>query len=147
MDDITYFFVLLFFAVVFISQALILPAAGSKAKHKELSQRLKETQMNLDEEARSLLQEHYLKSLSPLDRSLVKVAAFASLKKSIELSGLDWSLAQTLMVCSIISLTTIVTMVILAQPWYLAVAGGSAIWFALQFFLQKRITDRLNRFE
>ncbi|MCU8503294.1 pilus assembly protein TadB [Vibrio vulnificus] len=147
MDDITYFFVLLFFAVVFISQALILPAAGSKAKHKELSQRLKETQMNLDEEARSLLQEHYLKSLSPLDRSLVKVAAFASLKKSIELSGLDWSLAHTLMVCLIISLTTIVTMVILTQPWYLAVAGGSAIWFALQFFLQKRITDRLNRFE
>ncbi|ELH7492894.1 type II secretion system F family protein [Vibrio vulnificus] len=147
MDDITYFFVLLFFAVVFISQALILPAAGSKAKHKELSQRLKETQMNLDEEARSLLQEHYLKSLSPLDRSLVKVAAFASLKKSIELSGLDWSLAHTLMVCLIISLTTIVTMVILAQPWYITVAGGSAIWFALQFFLQKRITDRLNRFE
>ncbi|ELP5728015.1 type II secretion system F family protein [Vibrio vulnificus] len=147
MDDITYFFVLLFFAVVFISQALILPAAGSKAKHKELSQRLKETQMNLDEEARSLLQEHYLKSLSPLDRSLVKVAVFASLKKSIELSGLDWSLAQTLMVCSIISFTTIVTMMILAQPWYIALVGGSAIWFALQFYLQKRITNRLNRFE
>lgn len=147
MDDITYFFVLLFFAVVFISQALILPAAGSKAKHKELSQRLKETQMNLDEEARSLLQEHYLKSLSPVDRRLVKVTLFASLKKSIELSGLDWSLAQTLMVGSIISATTVVTMVILAQPWYLVLAGGSAIWFALQFYLQNRITNRLNRFE
>ncbi len=63
MDDITYFFVLLFFAVVFISQALILPAAGSKAKHKELSQRLKETQMNLDEEARFFTPRALLKKL------------------------------------------------------------------------------------
>ena len=35
-QDSTLFIILLFFAVVFISQALILPAAGSKAKHKEL---------------------------------------------------------------------------------------------------------------
>ena len=64
-QDATFFFILLFFAVVFISQALILPAAGSKAKHKELSERLKESQSKLDEEALSLLQEHYLKSLTP----------------------------------------------------------------------------------
>ncbi|MGL4828837.1 MAG: type II secretion system F family protein [Vibrio sp.] len=147
MDDITYFFVLLFFAVVFISQALILPAAGSKAKHKELAQRLKQTQMDLDEQTRSLLQEHYLKSLSPRDRSLVKFTLLASLKKTIELSGLDWTLAQTLAVCLSISVSAMIAMVILNQPWYLVVAGGAAIWFLLQFFLQKRITDRLSRFE
>lgn len=97
-QDATLFFILLFFAVVFISQALILPAAGSKAKHKELSQRLKESQAGLDEEARSLLQEHYVKSLTPLDRKLVKIETFSSLKKMIELSGYDWSLTQTLTV-------------------------------------------------
>ncbi|HGH6026982.1 TPA: type II secretion system F family protein [Vibrio mimicus] len=147
MDDITYFFILLFFAVVFISQALILPAAGSKAKHKELAQRLKETQMNLDQEARSLLQEHYLKSLSPQDRNLVKFAVFASLKKSIELSGLDWSLTQTLTVCSIISVSIMSTLALLGQAWFLVLAGGVVVWFVLQFFLQKRIADRLSRFE
>lgn len=73
-DDITLFLVLLFFAVVFISQALLLPAAGSKAKHKQLTKRLKETRSNLDEESRSLLREHYMKTLTPMDRRLVKFA-------------------------------------------------------------------------
>ncbi|NOH97716.1 type II secretion system F family protein [Vibrio sp. 99-70-13A1] len=146
-DDITYFLVLLFFAVVFISQALILPAAGSKAKHKELAVRLKETQSNLDEESRSLLQEHYLKGLSPLDRKLVNVEAFSSLKKMIELAGYDWSLSQTLSITAIISLCVAVVLLILGQFWYVALAAAVGIWFIMYFSLQKKIGDRLAMFE
>ncbi|KJY85015.1 pilus assembly protein TadB [Vibrio galatheae] len=146
-QDATLFFILLFFAVVFISQALILPAAGNKAKHKELSQRLKESQSNVDEEARSLLQEHYIKSLTPLDRRLVKIQFFSSLKKTIELSGYDWSLTQTLTVTSLFSITVLTTALIFRQPIYVAIVAASGVWFILYFWLNKRISDRLSVFE
>ncbi|UPQ87481.1 type II secretion system F family protein [Vibrio sinaloensis] len=146
-QDATLFFVLLFFAVVFISQALILPAAGSKAKHKELSQRLKESQTNLDEEARSLLHDHYMKSLTPLDRRLVKFEVFSSLKKLIELSGYDWSLSQTLTVTLISSLLLFFAAIILGQPLYVGIVAAVGIWFVLYFWLNKKISDRLAAFE
>ena len=58
MDNVSVSLALLFIAVLFISQALLLPAAGKKAKHKELSRRLKETQRNNEEESVSLLKAH-----------------------------------------------------------------------------------------
>ncbi|MDC5823063.1 type II secretion system F family protein [Vibrio europaeus] len=146
-QDATLFFILLFFAVVFISQALILPAAGSKAKHKELSQRLKESQTNLDEEARSLLQEHYIKSLTPLDRRLVKIEVFSSLKKMIELSGYDWSLTQTLTVTSLFSAIALIIALIFKQPIYVGMVAAVGVWFILYFWLNKKISDRLAAFE
>ncbi|MBW3694250.1 type II secretion system F family protein [Vibrio sp. T187] len=146
-DDITYFFILLFFAVVFISQALILPAAGSKVKHKELADRLKESQSTLDEESRSLLHEHYLRSLSPIDRKLVKIELFSSLKRAIELSGYDWELGQTLLVTSIISVCSALLILVLGQAWYLAAAAAFAVWFILHFTLQNKISGRLAKFE
>lgn len=146
-QDATLFFVLLFFAVVFISQALILPAAGNKAKHKELSQRLKESQTNLDEEARSLLHDHYMKSLTPFDRRLVKFEIFSSLKKLIELSGYSWSLSQTLTVTFISSLLLFFAAVILGQPLYVGIVAAVGIWFILYFWLNKKISDRLAAFE
>ncbi|MGD8116211.1 type II secretion system F family protein [Vibrio sp. TRT 29B02] len=146
-QDATLFFILLFFAVVFISQALILPAAGSKAKHKELSQRLKESQAGLDEEARSLLHEHYVKSLTPLDRKLVKIETFSSLKKMIELSGYDWSLTQTLTVTFLFSTIVFITTLIFKQPIYIGLVAAVGIWFMLYFWLNKKISDRLAAFE
>lgn len=146
-QDATLFYILLFFAVVFISQALILPAAGSKAKHKQLSQRLKESQANLDEEARSLLQEHYIKSLTPMDRRLVKIELFSSLKKTIELSGYDWSLSQTLAVTLILSACAFLIVLLVGQPFYIGIAAAIGIWFILYFWLNKRISDRLSQFE
>ena len=146
-DDATFFFILLFFAVVFISQALILPAAGSKAKHKELSQRLKESQTSLDEEARSLLHEHYMKSLTPLDRKLVKIETFSSLKKMIELSGYDWSLTQTISVTLSFSLIALLAALVTSQPIYVAIVAPIGVWLILYFWLSKKISDRLSAFE
>ncbi|MBU2898561.1 type II secretion system F family protein [Vibrio hepatarius] len=147
LQDSTLFIILLFFAVVFISQALILPAAGSKAKHKELSERLKESQSRLDEEARSLLQEHYLKSLTPVDRKLVKVAALSSLKKMIELSGYDWNLSQTLLVTIILSVCALFIVLLIGQPFYVGLGSIIGVWSCLYFWLNKKISDRLSAFE
>ncbi|MGY3570625.1 type II secretion system F family protein [Vibrio paucivorans] len=146
-EDITLFFVLLFFAVVFISQALILPAAGSKAKHKELSQRLKDSQATLDEEARSLLHEHYLKSLTPLDRKLVEFKLFSSIKKSLELSGSHWTLTQTLTVTTILSVVFGLITAILTQLFYVGICSFIGVWAIMHVYLQKKISDRLAAFE
>ncbi|MGF1719964.1 type II secretion system F family protein [Vibrio kyushuensis] len=146
-QDPTLFYVLLFFAVVFISQALILPAAGSKAKHKELSERLKESQSNLDEETRSLLQEHYLKSLTPTDRKLVQIGVLSNLKKNIELSGYDWSLSNTLAVTFMIALSSSIILLILNQPWYVEIASFIGVWVLMHMMIQRKISNRLATFE
>ncbi|MGF1696791.1 type II secretion system F family protein [Vibrio lamellibrachiae] len=146
-QDPTLFYVLLFFAVVFISQALILPAAGSKAKHKELSDRLKESQSNLDEETRSLLHEHYLKSLTPTDRKLVQIGILSNLKKSIELSGYDWSLSNTLAVTFMLALSSSIILLILGQPWYVEVASFIGVWVLMNMTIQRKISQRLAKFE
>lgn len=145
--DITLFFVLLFFAVVFISQALLLPAAGSKAKHKELSKRLKETRSHLDEESRSLLHEHYMKSLTPLDRYLVKFSVFAAMKKNLELSGLDWTLTKTISITSVVSLVCAIVLLLIGQPWFFVPIGIVFIWLILHILIQSRISNRLMKFE
>ena len=109
MDNVSVSLGLLFIAVLFISQALLLPAAGKKAKHKELSRRLKETQRNIDEESLSLLKEHYNKDLSPLDRKLIVIPYFAGLKRMLELAGIRVSLSRFLLIVALcgVSLTLI----------------------------------------
>ncbi len=81
-----YFLGLLFVAVFFVSQAFLLPTAGKKIKNKVLARRLKDSQSGLDSESRTLLNEHYMKSLSPFDRKLVRMNFFSNMKKKFRTS-------------------------------------------------------------
>lgn len=146
-QDAGYFFFLLFLAVVFISQALILPAAGNKVRHKELTKRLKESQADLDDETTSLLNEHYLKELTPLDRKLVSFKFLASLKKSIELSGYSWSLSLVVFLGLVASTSLALVMVVLKQPFYIPVAAFGLVWACIHFFFQHKTSQRLAEFE
>lgn len=143
----TLFLILLFFAIVFISQALILPAAGQRAKHKELTARLKNTRKSLDEESRTLLREHYLRGLSPFEKKLVNLSFFSDLKKIIELSGSSWSLSKTLGVTFLISLITTMLAVIFAQPWYVVIIAFVSVWIMMYMTLNKMVSKRLALFE
>ncbi|QIA64069.1 pilus assembly protein TadB [Vibrio astriarenae] len=146
-SDPSFFFFLLFLAVVFISQALILPAAGNKAKHKELTKRLKNSQSNIDEETQSLIREEYLKGLTPLDRKLITFKIFSSLKRSIELAGYPWSLSMVLGYGLLMSLTLVGLSIWLAQPLYVSIAAFVVVWVAIHFFFQFKISQRLSAFE
>ncbi len=146
-DDITLFLVLLFFAVVFISQALLVPAAGSQARHKHLTRRLKQTESKVDEQSRKKLREHYLKSLSPTDRALIKMKYFATLQKKIEMGGSGWELSQLLGVTLLIDALLVFTLLFLAQPWYLMLAAVVFVWVVVNALLQYKISTRLNKFE
>ncbi|RQW63029.1 type II secretion system F family protein [Vibrio viridaestus] len=146
-EDITIFLVLLFFAVVFISQALLLPAVGNKARHKQLSNRLKQTESELDEKSLTLLREHNLKSLSPIDRKLIQIPFLATLQKQIEMAGLNWSVTNVLSVFSVLSAVSVLALYMIGQPWYVLMADVIFLWFIIKFFIEKKISDRLSKFE
>ncbi|MCE0494322.1 type II secretion system F family protein [Vibrio salinus] len=146
-DDITIFLVLLFFAVVFISQALLIPAVGNQARHKLLTHRLKQTEAQLDEESRSLLREFYLKSLSPMDRKLVSITFFANMQKKLEMAGLSISLSRLLGITLAVDILICLTLFGFDQPWYVILFAFSVVWIILNLLLDKRISDRLTSFE
>lgn len=145
--DITLFLVLLFFAVLFISQALLLPAVGNQARHRQLSRRLKQTESVLDEQTRSILREHYLKSLSPFDRILIRVPLFARMQKQLEMSGLNWSFSTTVGTTLCIAIVVTSSLFLFDLPWYVLVAGFALIWIAMGVFIQKKMNERLHKFE
>ncbi|KDN28143.1 type II secretion system F family protein [Vibrio sp. D420a] len=147
MDNVTVSLILLFVAVLFISQALLLPAAGKKAKHRELSRRLKETQKNIDEESLSLLKEHYRKELSPLDRRLVSIGALADLKKMLELAGIKIALTRFLFTTFLAGLSLTLLALLLNQQWFVCVAVFFFSWVVAYLYVQNRVTYRLARFE
>ena len=147
MDNVTVSLALLFVAVLFISQALLLPAAGKKAKHKELSRRLKETQRNIDEESLSLLKEHYNKELSPLDRKLIVIPFFADLKRMLELAGLKLTLSRFLLIVFLCGTLLALIALVFNQVWFICVAAFVFVWVIAYLFVQNRVTYRMARFE
>ncbi|MGO2161361.1 MAG: type II secretion system F family protein [Vibrio toranzoniae] len=147
MDNVTVSLALLFVAVLFVSQALLLPAAGKKAKHKELSRRLKETQRNIDEESLSLLKDHYNKELSPIDRKLIVIPFFADLKRMLELAGLKMTLSRFLLIVFLCGTLLALTALVFNQVWFICVALFVFAWVLAYLFVQNRVTYRITRFE
>ncbi len=142
-----YFLGLLFVAVVLISQALILPSAGKRAKHSVIAKRLQDSRSSLDQESVNLLNEHYMTSLSPLDRKLVRLGIFAKIKKMLELADIKWSLSKALTVVVILQLITILLMLILGHPTHLVISLSFLWWPVGYFFVEKRAAQRLSIFE
>ncbi|GEM80162.1 type II secretion system F family protein [Vibrio superstes] len=147
MDDLSFFLILLFFAVLFISQALLLPAAGQKAKHGELTKRLKQAQKKIDEESLSLLHEYYLKEMTPFERQMIKIPIFEKIKKMIDLSGLNVTLGKLLGWTFVGSLVVGGVSLFTDQKWYVTLALFVGVYVLVHMFIQKKITSRLHKFE
>ncbi|MFA0442259.1 type II secretion system F family protein [Vibrio sp. 10N.222.51.C12] len=145
--DMTLFFILLFVSIFLISQALILPAAGQRAKHQELARRLQKTKTDIDTESINLLKEHYNKSLPPLDKKLIEVPYFANLKKMLELAGITTGLGDIFLRGLLACLFLSVAGMIFSIPWFFILIGCFAVWFAISFFVNWKITRRLTKFE
>lgn len=146
-ESYIYFLGLLFVAVVLISQALILPSAGKRAKHSAVAKRLNESRSSLDQESVSLLNEHYMASLSPLDRKLVQIGFFAKIKKMLELADIKWSLSKALTVVLILQLMTILLLIFFGHPPHLVLVLSFIWWPVGYFFVEKRSAQRLASFE
>ncbi|ANQ17849.1 type II secretion system F family protein [Vibrio natriegens] len=141
------FLLLLFLSVFFISQALIMPSAGKKVKHRHLIQRIKESHKHIDKESVSLLKENSLKNLSGIERFLVRFSLFEVFKKKLELAGIDMTFGRFLFLSLISAVITGLVLILFGQPWYIGLGVGFAIWLVEYFMIQKRIGDRLMKFE
>ncbi len=146
-ENYFYFLGLLFVAVFLISQALLLPSAGKRIKNSAIAERLKKSQANLDTESVNLLNEHYLTSLSAMDRKLVQVSFLAKMKKKLELAAIKSTLANTLMVILLLQAIGMTMMVITHQPFYLVILLPFILWPIGYFVVEKRMTQRLAAFE
>lgn len=146
MGEMTFFLVLLFMAVLFISQALLLPVVGRKSKHKQLTKRLKQNQ-KVDEETLSLLKEHYRKELSEVDQVLIKFSFFAEIKRLLDLSGLKIGVGTFIAYVICIGLIFSLVGVLFQQEWYVSVTLFFVVVAAGYFFIQSRVTKRLGLFE
>ncbi len=142
-----YFFVLLFIAVFLVSQAFLLPTAGKKVRTSAINKRLRDGQSGVDQQSRSLLNEHYLKSLSPFDRKLVEYSFFSNMKKNIELAGLDWTLSRVFTVVSLLQIITIIVLSVTNQPIYISVPASFLWWAIFHFYIVKKTSSRLMKFE
>ncbi len=146
-QDSLYFFGFLFLAVFLISQAFLLPAAGNKAKHKAISKRLKESQSLVDEQSRSLLNEHYVKSLSPIDQKLVSFSFFSNMKKSLELAGVRTSLTRVVTFTLLGQVGLFSAFMFLGSRFYIAFLVSFLVWLVLYFVISSKISKRLSKFE
>ncbi|GAJ75423.1 Flp pilus assembly protein TadB [Vibrio sp. JCM 18905] len=143
------FLVLLFLSVFFISQALILPSAGKKVKHKQLIKRIHESHKHIDQESISLLRENSLKNLSPLERWLVRFSLFDNFKKKLELAGIHMGGFSRFIFLTFLGggVAVGLFLFLFGQVWYLCAGVAVACWVSVYFYLQKRIADRLMKFE
>lgn len=142
-----YFLGLLFVAVVLISQALLLPSAGKRAKHSAIARRLKENQSSLDQESVNLLNEHYLTSLSALDRKLVQIGPLAKIKKMLELADIKWSLSKSLSLVLLLQFLTMFVMFFFRLPLHMTLLLPFIYWPLGYFYIDKRAATRLSTFE
>lgn len=142
-----YFLGLLFFAVFLVSQALLLPTAGKRIKNRTLAKRIKESQVGLDNESRTLLNEHYLKSLSPLDRKLVGIGFFSKMKNKLELAGLSWSLTQVIVSSLILQIFTFLFLLVFIKSFIIILVLSFFWWILLFFYVMKKAEKRLILFE
>ncbi|NVC93788.1 type II secretion system F family protein [Vibrio natriegens] len=141
------FLLLLFLSVFLISQALIMPSAGKKVKHRHLIQRIKESHRNVDQESISLLKENSLKNLSSVERFLVQFSLFEVFKKKLELAGIDTTFGKFLFLSFVSGIIACLALILVGQRWYIGIGIAFAIWLVEYFLIQKRIADRLIKFE
>lgn len=141
------FFLLLFLSVFLISQALILPSVGKKVRHKQLMKRLRESHKNIDAESISLLRENALKDLNPLEKWLVKIPLFESVKKKLDLAGITVGFSKFLLLSFLAGLVLLLILLLLNQIWYLSIGVMFVVWIVEYFVIQKMINDRLQAFE
>ena len=96
---------MVFISVVVMIMALVVPSYGSNAKTaRRMRTRLDKMTQSLDNEEQSLLQAHYSKNLSPLEKSLDSIPGIHKLHEWIEQSGGDYPVYRLLLIALVLSL-------------------------------------------
>jgi tight adherence protein B len=145
-DQMLMFIGLVFVAVFFLSQGLIIPVFGENAKtRKLLSARLDSiAEKEGGRDIASILREKYLRDLSPIESWLESQPLMESLSKFIEQSG------NNILAYRLVLISLAMMVVAGSISWYLtlmpmAAFGGAILGGAVPFL--KIRGDRIKRFE
>ncbi len=147
-QNLLYFLVLLFVAVVLISQAVMTPITGRQAHHQKLlKKRLAELAKEHSSNHKQQIQEKYLQSLSPQERKLEGVKWLSRLRQDLQQA--DIKLKSYQFISIVVSLITLFAALIYFSTANLIYCLGSLPLTLLltRFYLNQRYAKRLAAFE
>ncbi len=148
-DKLWIFLALVFVAVFLLSQGMVIPVFGeSRGARKRLSQRMKNLTMKDGSEERiSLMREHYLKDLSPLEKRLETLSLLQPLVTLVAQSGYRTRAYRVLLLAMLLEVACGFAGYSISGAWWapLVVAPlGALIPF---MYLRKKRSERIAKIE
>jgi len=142
------YLLVVFIAVVVISQTVLVSLGGTRAKQNRLMrERLRQLADQQQEAKLSLLRQRYLAQLSPLARGLEGSELGQALRWRLQQAGLDWLAYRTVLGwLGLALLGSLVAWLGLGNP-AVALLWPVALLVLLLFWLRLKTAERLDRFE
>lgn len=142
------YLMVVFIAVVVISQTVLVSLGGTRAKQNRLMrERLRQLADHQQEAKLSLLRQRYLADLSPLARWLEGSELGQALRWRLQQAGLDWLAYRTVLGWLALALLgSLLVWLGLDNP-AVALLWPVALLVVLLFWLRLKTAERLDRFE
>jgi tight adherence protein B len=144
MQGVGLFLLLVFAAVVLLTQGTVVPVFGDARKmRKRIATRLSNVAQDSDaSEFASILREKYLKDLSPLERSLESAPGMEQLSRLIEQSGRDTPAYRIVLLSLVLAAGGAIGGWLVSRQWHIAAA---AVVICLISPYLKVVRDRARR--
>lgn len=147
-QNLKLYLIVLFIAVVIISQTLLISASGTRAKRS----RLLKNQLNLIAESgntqqQSLLRKNYLDKLSQTERWLENNSFGEFLGEKLSLAGLDWKAYKVVVWLTVAIIFGSLTVLFTTLNFQLALFTPILILAGFSLWLHQKAEKRLSLFE
>ncbi|WP_064608391.1 type II secretion system F family protein [Photobacterium sp. J15] len=147
-QNLQLYLLVLFIAVVIISQTLLISATGTRAKRS----RLLKNQLNLIAESgnaqqQSLLRKRYLDKLSKTEQWLETTALGEYLGEKLSLAGLEWKAYKVVIWLIVGMLVSSLAVLFFTRNVQIALLTPLAVLIGFSLFLRQKAEKRLSQFE
>ncbi|MBY5946359.1 type II secretion system F family protein [Photobacterium rosenbergii] len=147
-QNLQLYLIVLFVAVVVISQTILISATGTRANRNRLiKKQLEAIAESGKPQQQSLLRKSYLDKLGPTERWLENNAFGEYLGEKLQLAGLEWKAYKVAIWLTIAIFFSMFSILFLTQSIKMAIATPAIILIGFTFFLHHKSETRLNLFE
>ena len=147
-QNLQLYLIVLFVAVVVISQTILISATGTRANRNRLiKKQLEAIAESGKPQQQSLLRKSYLDKLGPTERWLENNAFGEYLGEKLQLAGLEWKAYKVAIWLTISIFFSMFSVLFLTQSIKMAIATPAIILIGFTFFLHHKSETRLNLFE
>lgn len=147
-QNLQLYLIVLFVAVVIISQTILISATGTRANRNRLiKKQLEAIAESGKSQQQSLLRKSYLENLGPTERWLENNAFGEYLGEKLSLAGLNWKAYKVAIWLTITIFVAMFCVLFLTQSIKMAIATPVVIIIAFIFFLHQKAEKRLHLFE